>query len=113
MGLYIGVNGCSMKTEENLEVVKMIPLDRIMLETDCPYCQIRNSSAAAKLVDTKFQQVNKEKYKLDGGKINRDRNEPCTLIQVVEAVSKLLGVSEEELTTAAWENTLKMFNIKE
>ena len=33
MGLFIGVNGCSFKTEENIEVVKEIPLDRIMLET--------------------------------------------------------------------------------
>jgi hypothetical protein len=33
MGLYIGVNGCSLKTLANIEVVKKIPLDRIMLES--------------------------------------------------------------------------------
>ncbi len=54
MDLYIGVNGCSLKTQENCDVVKQIPIDRMLLETDCPYCEIRNSHASAKFVKTQI-----------------------------------------------------------
>ena len=37
MDLDIGVNGCSMKTDENLNVVRAIPMDRMQIETDGPW----------------------------------------------------------------------------
>lgn len=44
-GFHIGINGCSLKTEEQLKVVAQIPDDKILVETDCPWCAVRPTHA--------------------------------------------------------------------
>lgn len=77
--LYIGLNGCSLKTEDNLKVVESIPNDRIMLETDCPWCGIRPSHAGNKYVKTKFPTV-KKKEKWTAESLIDGRCEPCQIV---------------------------------
>lgn len=108
LDLYVGINGCSMKTAENLEVLKHIPLDRIMLETDAPYCDIRNSHSSAGLVKTKFPAKAKEKHSKEC--MVKGRNEPCNVIQVLEVAASLLKVPPEVLAEAAFKNSLKVLS---
>ncbi|KAG6214957.1 hypothetical protein E4U50_008153 [Claviceps purpurea] len=58
LGLYIGINGCSFKTVDNCEVVRAVRLDRIMLETDGPWCEVRPSHEGFKyLLEKKEEQM--------------------------------------------------------
>ena len=102
-----------MKTQENCEVVKNIPLDRLMIETDCPYCDIRNSHISAQYVKTVLPRKEHKKYNPESAEFSivKDRNEPCTIVQVVEVIAALKQLSVETVAEVAWQNTLKMFNL--
>lgn len=126
LGFDIGINGCSLKTEENLELVRQLPLERIQLETDGPWCEVRSSSAGAKflkgweeevegLVDGgekgAWKSVKKEKW-VEGAMI-KGRNESCMIGKVAWIVAGVKGKSIEEVREKAWENSMKMFGLGE
>ncbi|KAI9632991.1 uncharacterized protein MKK02DRAFT_35211 [Dioszegia hungarica] len=113
MGLYIGLNGCSLKTAENLETVKTIPLDRIMLETDAPWCSITTSHASHPFLpptssSVYIQRVNKAEKWQEGQGV-KGRMEPADVAVIAEVVARVNGVKVEEVIQAAWGNTERLF----
>ncbi len=89
MGFYFGIGGVlTFKNARKLkEAVEYIPLERIVLETDCPY-----------LAPAPYR-----------GK----RNSSLNLPYVVSALAQLKGVTEEEVRGTVWENSLRLYRMTE
>ncbi|KAI9731803.1 MAG: hypothetical protein M1834_004592 [Cirrosporium novae-zelandiae] len=114
LGLHIGINGCSLKTEENLEVVRAIPLSHLQIETDAPWCEMRASAASAKYKTNAPplpKAVKKEKW--EKGCMVKGRNEPCAIAHVCWVVAGVKGIPVEEVAEAAWRNSIEMFGLGE
>lgn len=86
LGYYIGVGGVVTYSNGRRlkETVSAIPLDRILLETDCPY-------------------LSPVPYR---GK----RNSSLYLPRVVTEIAQLKGVSEEEVERVTFENGMRLFS---
>lgn len=89
MGFYIGIGGVvTFKNAKTLkEVAAYAPLDRIVLETDCPYLS---------------PEPNRGK-----------RNSSLNLNYVAEALSQIKGIDKEELIAVTEENARKLYRMKE
>eukprot|EP00792_Barthelona_sp_PAP020_P009212 TRINITY_DN3279_c5_g2_i1.p1 TRINITY_DN3279_c5_g2~~TRINITY_DN3279_c5_g2_i1.p1 ORF type:complete len:299 (+),score=91.89 TRINITY_DN3279_c5_g2_i1:496-1392(+) len=107
--VYFSINGCSFKTQEQCDVMKNIPLERLMLETDCPYCPVKRNSPLFEHVQTHFPASNSRKY--DSSKCVKGRVEPCHIIHVCEAFAGLTNRSPSEIAETCYENTKKVFNL--
>lgn len=142
LGLYIGINGCSLRTEANLEVAAKIPLERLMIETDAPWCfrwwsslldgircDIRSTHAShSHLKTTEVYPQVKKPDKWEEGKglcchhpsmpddrcIGvKGRNEPATLIQVAEVIASVKNVDVSVVAQHSYENTMRVFFSRE
>lgn len=84
-GAYVGVNGIITfdKTGNMAEVIKAVPLEKIVLETDCPY-----------LTPVPHR-----------GK----KNEPAYVTYVAQKVAELKGVSVDEVSQATVRNAADLF----
>ncbi|KAL7414391.1 Mg-dependent DNase [Mrakia frigida] len=119
--LFVGINGCSLKTEEGLEMVRGIPLERLMLETDSPYCTPTTSHAShAHLITLPptlaalYSPTSSNKPdKFKAGEAVKGRMEPSGIGRVAWVVAKVKGVEMEVVVKAVWENTVRMFGLEE
>ncbi len=89
MGFYFGIGGVlTFQNARKLkEAVEYIPMDRIVLETDCPY-----------LAPVPYR-----------GK----RNCSLYLPGVVTAMAQIKGLDEETVRAAAWENAHTLYRLKD
>ncbi|HIS47731.1 MAG TPA: TatD family hydrolase [Candidatus Scybalocola faecigallinarum] len=89
MGYYIGVGGVvTFKNAKAIKaVVEDIPLERIVVETDCPYlAPVPNR-----------------------GKRNSSLNLPW----VIREISQIKGVSREEVEAVTWKNAMDLYRMKD
>jgi TatD DNase family protein len=50
LGFYVSVNGCSFKEDAQLDVARSVALNRLLLETDAPWCSVKPTHASHRLV---------------------------------------------------------------
>ena len=90
MGFFIGITGwiCDDRRAEALrKAVSVLPLDRVMLETDAPYLIPKNVSGIGRI------------------------NFPANIQYVARTLAEYMHISEADLISHAKENTKKFFGI--
>ena len=87
-GWYLSLSGIATfkKSEELREAARIVPLDRLLIETDSPY-----------LAPVPYR-----------GK----RNEPAYLVETARCLAEVRGIPVEELAAATRSNTLNLFSLK-
>ena len=80
--LFISINACSLRNEVGCKMVKAAPLDRLMIETDSPFCYMKDSHYCNKYVKTDIPCKGKRSYNPVGQGFMTvvSRNEPCMIV---------------------------------
>ena len=91
LDFYIGLTGWICDERRNVELrqsIKNIPLNKLMIETDCPYLIPRNLE-------------NKPK---------NNRNEPSFLPHIAEEISSLMDIELNKFAEATYTNSIDFFS---
>ena len=94
LGLYVGITGwiCDERRGRHLvELVRDIPRERLLLETDSPYLVPRDMKPQPKA----------------------RRNEPAFLPHILRAVARALGRPEDEIAAETTRNARRFFDLDE
>ena len=84
MGFYLGINGIIYKRDLK-EVIKNTPLEKILIETDCPY--------------------------LTPPQAGVERNEPIFIKYIIQDIAKIKGIDFQEVTGTTFQNAKNLFRI--
>ena len=89
MGFYIGIGGVVTfkNAKKCIRTVEQIPLDRIVLETDCPYMAPEPNRGT--------------------------RNDSSNLIYVAEKIGALKGVTTEKVIETTTRNACRLYGLQE
>lgn len=88
LGMYIGLNGVVTfkNARKSLEVVKEIPIERLVLETDCPY--------------------------LAPEPLRGKRNNSSLIPYIAEKIGSVLNIDTQTLLNITSENAKRLYNLK-
>ena len=91
LGFHIGLTGWICDERRNIDLrksLKNIPLDKLMIETDCPYLIPRNLSDKPK----------------------NNRNEPAYLPHIANEIALLINLDKDKLIDITYKNSINFFS---
>jgi len=113
LGLHVGINGCSLRTADNLAVARAVPAEWLVVESDAPWCSLKptHASHAFNAVGASpYPRVKKDKLAgSEGQAMVRDRNEPTACVEVLGVLASLRGVPVDELAQQVYANSTRLF----
>lgn len=89
LGFYLGFNGIIWKMDLQ-DVIKKLPLEKMFLETDCPFLTPKSQ---------------------EGGSLLPERNEPANVKYVAQRIAEIRREALEKIAEITTQNAKKLFNL--
>lgn len=91
-GYFVGVNTVVYTSKNYKKVVRDVPLERLLLETDAPWLALKKEGEA---------------YKID----SKARNEPTSIKLVAEKIAEIKNLSFDEVWKACGRNAIRFYGL--